>query len=354
MNAKMIIIVAAVIVALLIIVVVSGAFYIVDESQQAVITQFGRIIGDPITEPGLHIKAPFIQEANRFDKRLLDWEGEKTVSKTKEQKFISVEVYARWRITDPKLFLTTVAGRMETALSRLDAIIDPIVRDVIARYTLNELVRSDTEKPIIEKVLKGSMAAPSASLRDQSERESAEPPAETGETVEDLLSTEQDIYEERESWISQGRDKITGEIFEIAKEKVTQFGIDLVDVRVKRINYQPETRRQVYNRMIAERKREEALYISQGQQEAAEIQGRKDREIKLIQSKSEEAVLRILGEGEARAIETYAAAYNRDAAFYQFYKTLETLRQTLNKESILILSTDSEFYRILKDLGAIR
>lgn len=354
MNTKTIIAIVAVFVALAIIMVVSGAFYIVDESEQVIITQFGKIIGDPITEAGLHVKMPFVQEVTRFEKRLLDWEGEKTVSKTKEQKFIRVEVYARWRISDPKLFFTTVAGNVDTAISRLDLIIDPIVRDVIARYTLNELVRSDTNKPIIEKVLKGSVAAPSTSTQANPNEESSKPSPSVGSSEEDLLNTEQDIYEKHESWITQGRENITREIFQTAKDKVIQFGIELVDVRIKRINYQEQTQKQVFDRMIAERRREEALYISQGEQQAAEIHGRKDREVKMIQSKASEAVFRILGEGEAKAIETYAAAYNRDVNFYQFYKTLETLKQTFNKESLLILSTDSEFYRVIKDLGAIK
>lgn len=351
-NKQLMIIIPIAVVALIIVLAASGAFYTIDESEQVVITQFGKIIGDVITEPGLHVKMPFIHEANYFDKRLLDWEGEKTVSKTLEQKFINVEVYARWRISDPKLLLQTVSGRIETAQSRLDAVIDPIVRDVIARYELKELVRSDRENPILEKVLKGSIAADIAREGGDEEAQ-AEAENEEGD-VSSLLSYEQEIYEERESWIEHGRDKITREIFESARTEVTRFGIELADVRIKRINYQPETRRQVYNRMIAERRREEALYISQGEQQAAEINGRRDREVKTIQSQAQEALLKILGEGEAQAIETYARAYQKDAAFYKFYKMLETLRNTVSEETWLILSTDSEFYSIFRGEGAVR
>lgn len=365
MNRNFIIAIPVIIAAAVIILLASGALYIIDESQQVVITQFGEIIGDPITDPGLHVKMPFVQDANYFDKRVLDWEGEKTVSKTLEQKFINVETYARWRIIDPKLFLQTVSGRFETALSRLDAIIDPIVRDVIARYTLNELVRSDTKKPIMEKILKGmgditgALEAPTA-MDEQGSAQQQDRQAQTrplrpqvGEGTEDTsLLVDQEIYEERESWITRGRDHITREIFNSAREQVKRFGIDLIDVRVKRINYQPETRRQVYNRMIAERRRQEALYISQGEQQAAQIQGRKDREVKFIQSKAAEEVLRVIGQGEAQATDTYARAYSKDASFYGFLKTLETLRNTVSKDTWLIISTESDFYRILKGAGA--
>jgi membrane protease subunit HflC len=337
-DKKLILIIPIVIVALGFLLSASGTIYTIDESQQVVITQFGEIIGDPITEPGLRFKMPFIQDANYFDKRLLDWEGEKTVSKTKEQKFISVEVYARWRIVDPKVFLQSVAGREETAQSRLDATIDTVVRDIIARYELSELIRSDIENPIVEKVMKGTQA--STDIADQA--------------IENILTSSDSAYEERESRIQHGREKITGEIFATAKERVTRFGIELADVRIKRINYQPETRRQVYNRMIAERRREEALYISEGQQIAAEIAGRKDREIKTIQSEAQEKVLKILGEGEALAIATYAAAYQRDAGFYKFYKSLETLKLTINDDTMLILSTDGDLYRILTSAGSVR
>jgi membrane protease subunit HflC len=350
---QLLIIIPILVIVIVAILILSGTLYTIDESEQVVITQFGKIIGDPITEPGMHVKMPFIHQANYFDKRLLDWEGEKTVSKTLEQKFINVEVYARWRIIDPKLFLQTVSGRIATAQSRLDAVIDPIVRDFIARYMLKELVRSDTEKPIMEKILKGTIAADERIEERRSGTASTEPSA-AEEVVGEIIGTEEEIYEERESWIEHGRDKITREIFESARIEVTRFGIELADVRIKRINYQPETRRQVYNRMIAERRREEALYISQGEQKAAEITGRKDREIKLIQSTAQEAVLKTLGEGEAEAIEIYAQAYEKDADFYRFYKTLETLRATITDGTWLIISTDSEFYRILKQAGGAR
>lgn len=374
---RLMIIVPIVVVLLIVLIVLSGALYIIDESKQVVITQFGKIIGEPITEPGLHIKMPFVQEANYFEKRLLDWEGEKTVIKTVEQKFIYVEVYARWRIADPKLFLQTVAGRFEIASSRLDAIIDPIVRDVIANYELRELVRSDTERVIYERVLKGTTEAaeaietggdipltPGALTEEQLQAQ-----ADEAERVRDEEEQEerafQDLFEsideqEKElfellAWrIEKGREFISQEIFRKAKEQVTRFGIDLVDVRILRINYQPETRQQVYNRMIAERQRVTARYISEGEQKSAELLGTKDRLVKEIQSKAREQELKILGEGEAQAINIYAEAYSRDSAFYGFYKTLETLRNTVDEGTWLILSTDSELYRILKSVGALR
>ncbi|HUX05982.1 MAG TPA: protease modulator HflC [Acidobacteriota bacterium] len=373
MNTKLIIIIGALVVALLVIIVLSGSLYIVDESQQAVITQFGKIIGEPVTEPGLHFKAPFVQEARMFEKRVLDWEGEKTVIKTVEQKFIYVEVYARWRITDPKLYLQTVAGSFEVASSRLDAIIDPIVRDFIAKYELSELVRSDTERVIYERVIRGTSEAGEAvdvdvipitattlteseleAQRQQALDEEAQARDETGDIFGDIDKQESQLFELRARRIERGRFHITQEIFRKAKEQITRFGIDLIDVRILRINYQPETRNQVYNRMISERKRVTARYISQGQQKAAELLGTKDRMLREIESKAEEQELRILGEGEATAIATYAAAYNRDPDFYKFWKSLETLKATVDKDTWIILSTDSEFYQILKSLSAMR
>ena len=356
---RTIIFVAIAVVALVAIVILSGAFYIVDEAEQVVITQFGKIIGEPVTEPGLHFKTPFIQEAKTFPKRLLDWEGEKTVIKTIEQKFIYVEVFARWRVTDPKLFLQTVAGRIEIAQSRLDAVIDPIVRDVIAKYELAELVRSDTERTIYERVLKGtSTTGEAVEVEDVPEDIVTTPTTaaaqEQPEEVEDIFQSideqESQLFEMRASRITQGRTFITQEIFRKAKEQVDRFGMDIADVRILRINYQPQTRTQVYNRMIAERKRVTARYISEGQQKSAELLGSKDRLLKEIESKAQEQELRILGEGEATAVATYAAAYNADPEFYKFYKTLETLKATVDETTWLILSTDSEFYRILTRL----
>jgi membrane protease subunit HflC len=303
MKNTQILLVIVIVVILFALFTLGGSFYIVDESEQVVITQFGKIIGDPIDDPGLHFKMPFIHDANYFDKRLLDWEGEKTVSKTKEQKFISVEVYARWRITNPKLFLQTVSGRIETAMSRLDALIDPVVRDVIARYTLNELVRSDTEKAIIERTLKDATKAIN---------QEAIIAGETSQTSGDQDSSGEDAYDVREIFITQGRDMITKEIFDTAKAQVTRFGIELADVRMIRINYQPETRAQVFKRMIAERNVERDLYISQGEQKAAEIRGKKEFEIKKIQADAAKRVLEIKGEADAEAIMKYANAYSKD------------------------------------------
>jgi membrane protease subunit HflC len=376
MNNKILIIIGVIVVAFLAIFMLSGAVYIVAENEQAVITQFGKIIGDPITEPGMHFKTPFIQEARMFEKRILDWEGEKTVIKTVEQKFIYVEVYGRWRITDPRLFLQTVAGSFEVASSRLDAIIDPIVRDVIAKYELSELVRSDTQRVIYERVIRGTtdvgeavdidtVPMTSAATLTQSQLEtrqreaSQQPKTEAeGETEEDVFSgidaQERQLFELRARRIEKGRFFITQEIMRKAKEQVKRFGIDLVDVRILRINYQPETRNQVYNRMIAERKRVTARYISEGQQKAAELLGTKDRLQREIDSMAREQELRILGEGEATAITTYATAYNKDPGFYKFWKGLETLKATVDKDTWMILSTNSEFYRILKSLGSVQ
>jgi len=359
MNKNTILLAIGALVLIVALAVVSESIYIVDETEQVVITQFGKIIGEPVTAPGLHVKVPFLQQVNSFEKRLLDWDGEKTVSKTLEQKFINVEVYARWRIIDARAFLQTVSGRVETALSRLDATIDPIVRDVIARYELKNLVRSDTEKPMIVKVLRGTSGDAEFLEEGLDGTQVIEEQTTSGSNSADMLNQsfanlEEQIYDKIPDSIEIGRSSIVDEIMAAASREVERYGIELVDVRIKRINYQPETRRQVYNRMIAERRSIEGLYISQGEQQAAEIQGRKDREVKLIQSRSEEIVLKTIGEGEAEAISIYADAYERDANFYKFYKTLETLRNTVGEKTTLILSTDSEFYNILKRVGLTR
>lgn len=359
MNRALLIIIPVVVVVVLALVVLAGAVYIIDESQQVVITQFGKVIGDPISEPGLHFKAPFIQDANYFDKRLLDWEGEKTVIKTVEQKFIYVEVYARWRISDPRRFLETVSGRFEIASSQLDAIIDPIVRDIIAKYELRELVRSDTGKEISE----GGLGMEEDDfLKDLSAEDileaggtkAGEPVTEAEPSAVEQLTVGEEAARQQKLKIEFGRNFIVNEIFERAKEKVQRFGIVLADVRVPRINYQPATRQQVYNRMIAERQRITARYISEGEQKSAELIGQKDRILKEIQSRAQKRELEILGEGEAQSIKTYADAYSKDVNFYSFLKTLETLRSTVDSGTWLILSTDSDLYRILKDLESLR
>jgi membrane protease subunit HflC len=357
MNRTVIIVLAAA-VAVVLLLVILNAVYIVDESRQVVITQFGKVIGDPITEPGLHMKVPFVQEANYFDKRLLDWEGEKkTAIKTKEQKFIFVEVYARWRITNPTQFLQTLAGSLEVAAGRLDPIIDGIVRDVIAKYDLQELVRSDIERIIYEEFLKTAVQATSG--RESAEAAAAlELEAEAGQEVSEETVVEEkkaEIIERRALRITKGRGEITDEVFRLAKGELERFGfgIELVDVRIKRINYQPNTQQQVYKRMIAERERIQAQYISEGRRKSTELIGQRDRLAKEIQSEGKQRELEILGEGESEAMSIYKAAYDRDPTsreFYMFYKTLETLKRTMDKETWLILSTDSDFYRYMKSI----
>lgn len=358
MNRTMIIVLSAA-VALIFLVVIWNTFYIIDESHQVVITQFRKVIGDPITEPGLHMKIPFVHEANYFDKRLLDWEGDKTEVKDSERQFILVEVYARWRIADPTQYLIRVQGKFEIASSRLDAVIDPIVRNVIAENPLREVVRSDTEKTIKEGGTKTVVAKipEETETSDESAYEVEVEPSADRDNPDADQEGDGISREEQGVSITVGREKIASIILERAKEVVIEYGIELVDVRFKRINYVPETRAEVFNRMVSERKKQSAKYLALGRGEAARIIGRKDGEVREIRSEAEEQVLDIIGEGEAKAIEIYKAAYDQDNTsrdFYKFYKTLETLKKTVGSDTWLILSTDSDLFGIIKSLEALR
>ena len=299
-------------VSLLVILVLSGTFYTVDETEQVVITQFGKPIGNAITKPGLKVKIPFIQKTNYYDKRFLGWDSAPNQIPTKDKKYIWVDTYARWRIEDAMKFLTSVVNE-DRAQARLDNIIDNATRNEISSLNLIEVVRN-------------------------SDREMA--------VAEEELQISEDVIGEG---IELGRDKITNLIKEQAAEKAKQYGIDIVDVRIKRINYIDEVRRKVYERMIAERTRIAEKYRSEGMGRKAEIEGEMEKELKRITSEAYRTAQEIKGDADAKATNIYANAYNKDPEFYSFLQTLETYKETLTGETWLILGTDSDYLRYLKE-----
>ncbi len=294
-----------------ILVVLLNVFYVVSETKQVIITQFGEPIGDAVTKPGLHLKVPFIQKANYFEKRWLEWDGDANQIPTKDKKFIWVDTYARWRISDPLVFFQRLRDE-RGAQSRIDDIIDGQTRNVIANFDLIEIVRSSNREFEL-----------------------------TEELV--ILDIAADIPE-----IETGREKIAQIILEKSSEITPELGVELRDVKIKRINYVEEVQRKVFDRMISERKRIAAKYRSEGDGKSAEIRGEKERELKKIQSEAYRKAQEIKGKADAEATKIYARAYNLDPEFYQFTKTLETYVSTMDKDTWLLLSTDAEFLKYLK------
>ncbi|MDI6844581.1 MAG: protease modulator HflC [Candidatus Saccharicenans sp.] len=287
------------------------AVYVVSETNQVIITQFGEPIGGAVTSPGLHFKVPFIQKANYFEKRWLEWDGDANQIPTKDKKYIWVDTYCRWRISDPLVFYQRVKDE-RGAHSRLDDVVDGETRNVIASYDLIEIVRSTNREFALSE-------------------ESA------------LLD-----YSEVIGKIQVGRARIAEMILERASKITPEFGVELKDVRIKRVNYVDEVQKKVFDRMIAERKRIASRYRSEGDGRSAEIRGQKERELKIITSEAYRRAQEIKGKAEAEATRIYAEAYNLDPEFYQFLKTLETYRQTLAQRTWLILTTNSEFLKYLK------
>lgn len=298
----------------LVILALANAAFVVRETDQVIKTQFGKPVGDPITKPGLHFKLPVIQKIRRFDKRFLEWDGDATELTTKDKRFIFVDTYARWRITDPLLFFQRLQDERR-AQSRLDDILDGETRNAIANHNLVELVRSSNR----------------------------EPEQDTGQV---------DIQAQLEE-IQVGRELIRQEILRAAQSRTGDLGIEVLDVQIKRINYVEDVRRKVYDRMIAERRRIADRYRSEGEGEAARINGELERELKRIQSEAYRTAEEIIGTADAEATEIYARAYDQspDArSFYSFLKTMETLSSTADERTSMLLSTDGEFYRFLTDI----
>lgn len=291
-----------------------GGIYTVDETEQVVVTQFGKVVGEPKTDPGLYFKIPFIQHANYFPKNLQEWDGDPGQIPTLDKTFIWVDTFARWKVVDPLKFFQTV-NNVTGALGRLDDIIDPAVRNLITSYELIETVRRTNRE------------------------------LDTFEVGVDM----EDVKDKRQlGTVKFGREKITRGIMEQAQPKLAKFGIELVDVKIKRINYVEEVQKSVFGRMIAERKQIAEKFRSEGKGEARKIEGETEREMKRITSEAYKTAQEIMGKADATATKTYANAYGLDSDFYSFVKTLEIYRETLDEESSLILSTDAEFFKYLK------
>jgi len=307
MKSKGIIIIIAAIACLL----VFASAYVVDETEQVVVTQFGKVIGKPKQVPGLYFKIPFIQNANYFPKNLLHWDGDPGQIPTVDKTYIWVDTFARWKIVDPIKFFQTV-NNTTSAQGRLDDIIDPAVRNFITSYKLIETVRT------------------------------------TNRELDTFEIGLEDVEKRPVYAIKTGRQQITEGILEQAKPKLEKFGIELVDVKIKRINYVEEVRKTVYDRMIAERNQIAEKFRSEGQGEARKILGEKERDLKLITSQAYKVAQEIKGKADAESTKIYAQAYGLDPEFYSFIKTLETYSEALDKNSSLVLSTDSEFFKYLK------
>jgi modulator of FtsH protease HflC len=299
--------------AAIVVLLLAGSVYIVSETNQVIITQFGEPVGGAITTAGVHFKTPFIQKTNYFEKRWLEWEGDPNQIPTKDKKYIWVETYCRWRISDPLRFFQRVQDE-RGALSRLDDIVDGEARNAVANYDLIEIVRSSN------RVFEASEEAP---LTDSS-----------------VLAK-----------IELGREKIAKIILEKADKITPEFGVEIRDVQIKRVNYVEEVQKKVFERMIAERQRIASKYRSEGDGKSAEIRGQKERELKRIQSEAYKKAQELMGKADAEATRIYAQAYNLDPELYSFLKTLESYRTSLAKETWLLLSTDSEFLKYLKNSG---
>lgn len=299
-------------------VMLRASMYVVEETQQAIITQFGKPIGEPSTEAGLHFKQPFVQKVHYVEKRILEWDGQRTEMPTRDKLYISVDTYGRWRITDPLEFYERLRDE-RSALSRLDDILGSETRNAIAKHDLIEVIRTSKDRiPVKDETLveSGSGSSNIGVLRP----------------------------------IRKGRKLIEEEIKAAAREKLAVFGIELLDVRFKRINYNPSVVEKIYERMISERKQIASRFRSEGEGEAAKIMGNREKDLAVIQSEAYRRVQEIRGEADAKATEIYAAAYDKSPEsrdLYSFLKTMETYRSAIDQDTTILFSTKSDLFRYL-------
>jgi membrane protease subunit HflC len=304
-----------VIVGIALLVLYSSAF-VVDQNEQAIVIQFGAPVGQAIAEPGLYFRTPFVQEVRRFDKRILSWDGEPNQIPTVEEQFIKVDTTARWRIVDPLKFLQSVQNEAR-AQSRLDDILDSVVRDKIAASSLVDIVRSKDWK-VSKEDLERAMA---------------------GDDEEQTLLQS----------VKMGREALVASILETAKKQMPEYGIELIDIRIKRINYIETVQKQVFQRMIAERQRMAEQFRSEGEGRAAEIRGETERQLAEIKSEAEREAEIIRGRADAAATRIYNEAFGSEAEFYTFLRTLESYKNTLGKEVTLMIGADSEYFRLFRN-----
>jgi len=307
---------AGIVVAILALVTLASSMYVVNEWEQVVVTQFGSPVGEPKREAGLYFKFPFVQDANGFDKRILIWDGKKNEITTADKRFIWVDTTARWRIDDPLKFLQTVRTE-RGAQGRLDGILDSATRDVISSHNLIEVVR------LSNRVLSLEPEEEDVGLLTDRARERTE----------------------------NGRDELVGKILQRASELAPRYGIELVDVRIKRINYVEQVQRAVYSRMISERQRIAERYRSIGEGKKAEIEGRRERDEKKITSEAYRKAQEIVAKADAEAAKIFADAYGADPEFYSFYRTLEAYKKIVGENHSLVISPDSPLYRYLTAEG---
>ena len=300
----------------------ASAFYTVNEVEQAIITQFGKPVGPPITTAGLKLKLPFVQEVNRIDRRVLEWDGNPSDMPTKDKLYISVDLFARWKITDPLQYFLRLRDE-RSAQSRLDDILGSETRNAVAKHELIEIIRTTKDRTPLRDTL----------LTDE----------ERAQNIGALVP------------IVKGRAQVEKEIFAAAAEKVRVFGIELLDIRFKRINYNESVRPKIYDRMISERRQIAERFLSEGNGEAARIRGNRVRDLDKIQSEAYRAVAEVRGKADAEAAGIYAAAYNASpgaAEFYAFTRTMQAYTDIISGGTTLVLSTDSDLFRFLKGMDA--
>lgn len=298
-----------------------NAVYVVSEVQQVIITQFGKPVGVPVTTAGLKVKLPFIQEVNPIDRRVLEWDGRPSDMPTKDKLYISVDLFARWRITDPLQYFLRMRDE-RSALSRLDDILGSETRNAVAKHELIEIIRTTKDR---------------IPLRDSM-----------------LGEADQDLDMGLLVPIQKGRKSVEQEIFAAAAEKVQVFGIELLDIRFKRINYNESVRPKIYDRMISERRQIAERFLSEGNGEAARIRGNRVRDLNKIQSEAYRAVEEIRGEADAKAAEIYSAAYGQSKTaveFYEFTRTMQSYESALSSDTTLVLSTNSDLFKFLKGMS---
>ena len=314
---------AILVVMIVAIYVIMSSVYTVSEVEQVIITQFGKPVGEPVTEAGLKLKVPFIQDVNPIDKRVLEWDGTPSDMPTKDKLYISVDLFARWRITEPLQYFLRLRDE-RSAQSRLDDILGSETRNAVAKHELIEIIRTSKDR---------------VPLRD------------------DLLTeAERDLNMGTLVPIQKGRKLVEKEIFTAAAEKVRVFGIELLDIRFKRINYNESVRPKIYDRMISERRQIAERFLSEGNGEAARIRGNRVRDLNKIQSEAYRKVEEIRGAADAKATEIYATAYNKSPAavrFYEFTRTMQSYKTIISENTTLVLSTDSDLFKFLKGMDPV-
>lgn len=362
-----------------------SSIYTVAESEQVVIVQMGKPMGKAVTDPGLHIKEPFWQDARRFEKRWLEWDGDANQITTLDKRYIFIDVFARWRIADPMVFIESVQTQ-DAAQSRLDDIIDSAIRNVVANHNLIEAIRSTnrqfeeadeeamltgkqeedepagdeeaaadkpTEEPKAEAVARDGAAGDADAGPGDESPEQAFTPRQPSQH-DSLLTTAEDVknisFKQSLYAIEYGRETLTQLIMEKASEKAAQLGIELKDVQFKRINYIESVQAKVFDRMISERKRVAEAFRSQGRGKSAEILGQTEKELKEIRSGAYKTAQEIKGRADAEAAAIYAEAYQKDPEFYTFVKTLESYGQTVDENTWLLLSTEADYAQILRKM----